>query len=646
MKADELTVGEVLRNAKERYVVPLYQRKYQWHDERDGARVLGFWQDVAAKAGDILEGDRGFVHYMGALLMAPTAGQRPGAISGFHVVDGQQRLTTLLLLFAALREVAKHHGITGLAEDCDGYLFAEPGRSDEGNKLAKYKLTPTPYDRAIFFDIMDHGLDAVRSRHAALYSGWYGKVAKGTDFRALRAYEFFVTQIEDFVAMGPGDETVLELGEAPAPAENAPSAKDAAERLEALFQAIIGGLKLMVITLGEGDDAQVIFETLNSAGQPLLAMDLVRNNIFHRAEASFTGDAKAGDKAEALYEEIWKPFDAEWWGESAPNARPTRKRIDHFLANVLTAETGERIALRELYGEYRRWATPDRRQKFDRVEDELAVLQSYVPAYEILEGRRTGDLALTLLGDRLRVWQNTTVYPVAFQIAGKNVDAATRASIGRLIDSYITRRALCDLTPKNLNNVFLRMSNEINRDGVSVATARTFFSGLDGPAARFPDDDEVREGILTKPAYGRMPSRIIQHVLWQVELRMRSGKTEATARPDQLQVEHILPQSWQEHWPLPEAVEPSVETADDPRIRARQNAVHALGNLTIVTSSLNPAMRNEAFDKKRSALHEHSNLTMNKKIEGLDRWDETAIRDRGSALATHICEVWGPLGST
>lgn len=143
-----------------------------------------------------------------------------------------------------------------------------------------------------------------------------------------------------------------------------------------------------------------------------------------------------------------------------------------------------------------------------------------------------------------------------------------------------------------------------------------------------------------------MPSRIIQHVLWQVELRMRSGKTEATARPDNLQVEHILPQSWQEHWPLLETVEPPADAADDPRVRARQNAIHTLGNLTIVTSSLNPAMRNEAFDKKRSALHEHSNLTMNKKIEGLDRWDETAIRDRGSALATHICEVWGPLGST
>jgi uncharacterized protein with ParB-like and HNH nuclease domain len=94
-----------------------------------------------------------------------------------------------------------------------------------------------------------------------------------------------------------------------------------------------------VIKLGEGDDAQVIFETLNSKGQPLLAMDLVRNNIFHRAE-------KQSESTDELYGKLWDPFDAPWWRENAPNARPTRPRIDHFLAHVLAAETGKQIAMR------------------------------------------------------------------------------------------------------------------------------------------------------------------------------------------------------------------------------------------------------------------------------------------------------------
>ncbi|MEY8841502.1 DUF262 domain-containing protein, partial [Cribrihabitans sp. XS_ASV171] len=108
---------------------------------------------------------------------------------------------------------------------------------------------------------------------------------------------------------------------------------------------------LVVITLGESDDAQVIFETLNSKGEPLLAMDLVRNNIFHRAE-------KQKAKVETLYKKLWDPLDHPWWREPAPNARPTRPRLDHFLAHMLAAETGQKISIRELYAEYRDFAVP------------------------------------------------------------------------------------------------------------------------------------------------------------------------------------------------------------------------------------------------------------------------------------------------
>jgi uncharacterized protein with ParB-like and HNH nuclease domain len=72
-------------------------------------------------------------------------------------------------------------------------------------------------------------------------------------------------------------------------------------------------MKLVVITLDDNDDAQVIFETLNSQGQPLLAMDLVRNNIFHRAEAQ-------KESAEVLYATLWESFDQQWWRDYAPRA--------------------------------------------------------------------------------------------------------------------------------------------------------------------------------------------------------------------------------------------------------------------------------------------------------------------------------------
>ncbi len=100
-------------------------------------------------------------------------------------------------------------------------------------------------------------------------------------------------------------------------------------------------------------------------------MDLVRNNIFHRAE-------KQDAPVEDLYAKLWDPLDDMWWREPAPNARPHRPRLDHFLAHVLTAETGKKISVRELYAEYRAFAVPKGKPRFDDVEHELQLLERYV----------------------------------------------------------------------------------------------------------------------------------------------------------------------------------------------------------------------------------------------------------------------------
>ncbi len=650
MDADEFKVQDIL-SRNERFIVPLYQRQYQWHDSRDGSRTRAFWQDVAAKAGDVLDGRARFEHYMGALLLAPGATQRSfGTTPVAQVVDGQQRLTTFLVLLSAIRETAKDKGFDDIVDECQKYLFNEPGKSDT-DELVRFKLTPTPVDREVFFDLLDKALVEVRDKYRARGAYWGVGVPKNTQFRALRAYEFFLAQVADFVASGPSDDTEVDIDrDAPesALAEEERDCDIAHRRLTAVLEALVFHLKLIVITLGEEDDAQVIFETLNSAGQPLLAMDLVRNNIFHRAEAQHDDRGRARERAEQLYGEVWAPFDDAWWRTPAPYARPQRPRIDHFLANLLTAETGERTTVRELYAEYRSWATPNRRPRFDAVEDELAVLQRHAPTYEILEGRLDRDGTMAWLGGRLRMWQHTTAYPIAFQIAREQVDQHTREGIATLLDSYLTRRALCDLTPKNLNRLFPRLASVLQREGVSVETVRRFFEGQDSPTIRFPDDDELQSAILEKRAYDRIPSRILSDILWRLELESRSAKTEATARPSLLWVEHVMPVSWKENWPLRDEVGETVGFEHRhywERHWKRETAIHTLGNLTIVTSTLNRSLTNLGFNEKKIKLIEHSNLTLNRRIAERDDWDESAIRERGEALARLACVLW-PIPTT
>ena len=387
MKTDNYSILEILKDGQ-RFMVPLYQRKYQWGDDR----ILSFWEDVEAKAGEVLEGESKFVHYMGALILSPVDEVLQVSVTPkMQVVDGQQRLTTFQLFLAALREVAREHGCEELIEDVKGYLFNHLQAKDK-DPLAKFKLVPTPQDRDVFHSIIEGEYQSVRSEWGRYY--WGSGVPKNTPFRALRAYEVLRRKIEIFRAHGPTDS--IEGDSETIPDEN-DTAAETGRRLAALLKALLSRMKLVVITLEPEDDAQVIFETLNSKGEPLLAMDLVRNNIFHRAEREGTSVGK-------LYRDLWDPFDAHWWREPAPFSRPRRPRIDHFLAHTLTAETGNRISMRELYAEYRAFAVPRGRPRFERVEDELQMLQRYAPFYETLEGQKKVDGTLAWLGCKLSAW--------------------------------------------------------------------------------------------------------------------------------------------------------------------------------------------------------------------------------------------------
>lgn len=626
MDADDHQV-EVILSEGRRFMVPLYQRKYQWGDKR----LEPFWEDVEAKAKEVLEGDSKFEHYMGALILAPIGErERIGVTPRVQVVDGQQRLTTFQLLLAAIREVARHQKCEDLIPHVEDYIFNQL-KSKDSDPLTKFKLTPTPSDREIFHDILEQDHLSVYLKYSKFYIGQ--RVPKNTPFRALRAYQLFFNWVKDFAVYGTADK---EQQDERLDNSNPTEKEIIEERLESLLRAILNRMKLVVITLGEEDDAQVIFETLNSKGEPLLAMDLVRNNIFYRAE-------KEGASAEALYKELWDPFDEDWWRANAPNARPQRPRIDHFLSHVLAAQTGEKISVRELYSEYRAFVSPKGRPRFTEVETELRLLEGYAPIYQCLEGRDdevNPDLAW--LGEKLSIWQITTVYPVLFQIAKSDIDVSERKKIFILIYSFIVRRALCGLTAKNLNQVFQSLGAFFINNGVSPASFKDFFATRTGDSTRFPSDEEFRSAIVSQPAYHFAPGNRVKDVLWELELKSRTGFAEKSAKPNGLQTEHVLPVTWTEEWPFSDGEWVDV-WSDDPKVTRRNQLKHTLGNLTLITGGLNSSASNNSFSHKKEKFEEHTALFLNKWFSKHDEWNEQKIEERGSHFANSACEIWAGL---
>ena len=628
MDADDHKVEVVLKEAR-RFMVPLYQRKYQWGDDR----LWPFWEDVTAKAAEVLDGSSKFEHYMGALILSPVdSGSQIGITPTVQVVDGQQRLTTFQIFLAALREVARSYGNEELISHVDGYL-KNTMKSKDTDPLTRFKLMPTPSDRELIHDIIDMTSKEADAKYHYLYRG--GWVPRNRPQKAFRAYYLFREWIKEFALYGPQDleESEEEALKQPEEVEPTSAGNNIREHLEALLTALLDRLKLVVITLGENDDAQVIFETLNSKGEPLLAMDLVRNNIFHRAE-------KQGAIVEELYKKLWDPLDDSWWRESAPNSRPIRPRIDHFLAHVLVAESGHKISVRELYAEYRNFAVPKGKPRFSNVEDELKLLERYTPIYRTLEGvEECGSSAIRWLGRKLSTWQVTTAYPIALQMGSQELEENDRQLIAELIYSYLVRRAVCGLTMKNMNQIFQSLAAHFIAQGVSVDSLRTFFVEKESNSIRFPSDKEFRAGILSGNSYSIAPKTRLVDLLWELELISRSKMSESISQPDGLWIEHVLPQTWTAEWPFEDGTMGD-SYSEEASALSRNATIHVLGNLTLLTSSLNKSISNKSFSEKRDKFAQHTGLFLNKWFADKKRWTESEIRARGDHLANLAVLRW------
>jgi hypothetical protein len=137
-------------------------------------------------------------------------------------------------------------------------------------------------------------------------------------------------------------------------------------------------------------------------------------------------------------------------------------------------------------------------------------------------------------------------------------------------------------------------------------------------------------------------------VLWEIERHLRTDKSEHSEhaeQPKKLQIEHVMPQKWQRHWPLEAKSGPAYEL----QALERDSHVQRLGNMTIVTKKLNPSLSNAAWERKREELNKYTILLMNSRpvSENPKVWDEKRIDNRTKELVGHIKAIWpGPESST
>lgn len=609
------------------YQVPLFQRPYVWGEKENWEPL---WEDIQSLLDKRLRTGKAHPHFLGAIVLEQVP-HPAGSIETRLVIDGQQRFTTLQVFLMAARNLCAANGASKYAARFAGLVENDEDRIESEDE--KYKLLPTNSDRAAFQLVhettSDSALDLSLKAQPELRAS-----------NIIGAYRYFSCRLTDWVAGKLDDDSDAEVL----------NNKTVEDRIESLWQVVKNGLQLVVINLTSGDETQVIFETLNARGTELLPADLIKNYLFRKAARVEGATEKDVEK---LYAKHWERFDSKFWRETVQQGRILRPRIDLFINHYLSMMTRDEVKSTHLFNAYKSFV------EGAEADPVASIPVPTTPAEHIAHLAKLGDVflafydpkghdALALFLRRLEAVDTATVYPFllyAHAVLMPDNQEEFDKILG-VLESFLMRRLITNYTPKNYNRLFVDLIKAVEKaGGVSAATVADHLSKGTGESTKFPTDAELLTAIFEQELYGRLAQKKVRAVLEALDAYSMSTKSEAVAMPAKLTIEHVMPQTWLTHWPLPDEAKVDLMTEQKAKVR-RSVMLNTLGNLTLITGKFNSSLQNAAWANKRPELLRYSKMNLTRYFHGkeADDWNEAAIRARTEHLFAQLLRIWPVAG--
>jgi len=610
-----------LFGGKEHFEIPAFQRPYVWTEDDQWAPL---WDDVLRVAESYITAKQFDTepkipqHFLGAVVFE-TKPPVTGDVTRHEVIDGQQRMTTLQVLLDAVHEVIEERGHELLAEALED-LIVNKARAFAG-KRERFKLWPSQADRGAYAHAMDGD------------GTWEG------EHRIVDAHTFFRQESSRWIVGKPDDDGTLPPG-------------TESLRVEALTSTLQDRLTLIAIDLAGHDDAQLIFETLNDRGTPLLKADLIKNWVFRQGE-------KLGADVHHWADSKWAEFDTLWWRDEIRQGRLTRSRVDIFLQYWLTMRRQDEVKIEHTFRVFTDYVTPlmTSAQTAAQLLTELRRDADTYRDFAQLDSRSPEGRFYSHVIERLELAVTT---PVFLWLLSKNHGVPSgqiRAGL-QALESWAIRRTLLRLPTKDINRfavAILKMLDSVVPEEAGDQLV-TFLSEQTAETRVWPSDARMASQLPALRLYGNLRQDRLRVVLGAVEqhLRNQSNLYESVSLPSGLEIEHVMPQGWRTHWD-------SVPRLDPEAAAERDRIVNTLGNLTLVTKSLNSSLSNRPWTDvqasglkdggapgqgKRTLLENFSLLVLNKEIlkNHVEAWTEADIEERSRVLVRAICDVWpGPI---
>lgn len=430
MKATEAKLLDFLKKSPQ-FVIPIYQRTYSW-TERECRQL---WEDIL-RAGN---NDTVAAHFIGSIVYIEAGLFAVMRQPPLLVIDGQQRLTTAMLILEALaRRLGDTEPVDGFsARKIRSYYLLNPLEDDE--RAFKLLLSLTDKDSLLAL-VQQKSQPAVSS------------------LRIVENFEYFEEQIGAL-----GDDLVT----------------------------LCHGLaKLVIVDIAlsrDQDNPQLIFESMNSTGRELSQADLIRNFVLMGLEPKLQT---------RLYEDYWRPMEVGF-GQEAYG-----KHFDSFMRHYLTLRTGDIPRISEVYEAFK-WHARSPDVAAVGVEALVKEVRSFAEYYRAMALGREPDKELGKAFSDLRELKIDVAYPFLLELyedyteglLGK--DDFTQAV--RLVEAYVFRRAVCAIPTNSLNKTFATFGRVLRKDSylesikAHLLTLPTY--------RRFPNDEEFQRELRSRDLY-------------------------------------------------------------------------------------------------------------------------------------------------
>ena len=553
MDIDKGSIYQLL-NGQYQYIIPVYQRKYSWLAEVQCARL---WKDIVNMVKQKKQH-----HFVGSIVSVAEKYSLMG-VQKRLIIDGQQRMTTLSILMIALRDYLVEQGAGEEVEENINMVLKNPSRKGDD----AYKMLLTDTDRDIMIKLVDKM-----------------PIGEDEDSKIYANYLYFKKKVEE------GTLTPDEV-------------------YESISKLDIVGI---VLDRAQGDDPQLIFESLNSTGMDLSKSDLIRNYILMGLD---------NDEQRSIYNNYWKPFEKNFPTQDGTD------RMDRFFRDYLTMKKGGFIKFDTIYDAFKEFAENVGFEKQEELAEDIMI---YGDLYTNItsEDKKlpSSQQILKPIFDEIRILRMEVVYPFLLKVYYDyikgliNIDEFAR--ILRLTISYVVRRTVCEIPTNSMNKTFATFKNEIRTNDYLNSVEAAFFY-LD-TYKRFPNDKEFIEALCKRNMYS---IRISKYMYVKLE---NEGNKE-TIPYEGYTIEHILPQNKNMRQEWKDALGEKYE-----EIQAQY--INNLGNLTL--TRYNSEMGDKPFSEKLEVYKESAMHMLNKYVVQQTTWNKETIEERAGKLAECACQAW------